>query len=134
MLKRVFVFSTVVLLGLMAVCKYGSVDGTFKAMTKKWKQLFVFMVNYNGSFLPVAFGWLPDKTALSYHVFLLLLMQKFKMEHKNIVKLKLDFENAIHRAFEVIFNIRGCFFHFSQAGWCQVQKGSMVSSLLLPMI
>ena len=105
--KRVLVFSTVVLLGLMAVCKYGSVDGTFKAMTKKWKQLFVFMVNYNGSFLPVAFGWLPDKTALSYHVFLLLLMQKFKMEHENIVKLynrgglklrkiKLNFESAIH--------------------------------------
>jgi hypothetical protein len=46
--KRVYVFSTVVLLGLMAVCKYGSVNSTFKAMSKKWKQLFVFMVNYNG--------------------------------------------------------------------------------------
>ena len=135
--KRVLVFTTVVMLGLLAVCKYGSVDGTFKAMTKKWKQLFVFMVNYQGSFLPVAFSWLPDKTALSYHVFLLLLLQKFKLEHETIVKLynrgglklrkiKLDFESAIHRALEVIFKLRGCFFHFSQAGWRQVQKGGMV--------
>ena len=54
--KRVLVFSTVVLLGLLAVCKYGSVEGTFKAMTKKWKQLFVFMVNYTVFFLPVDFG------------------------------------------------------------------------------
>ena len=59
------------------------------------------------------------------------------MEHENIVKLynrgglklrkiKLDFESAIHRAFEVLFKLRGCFFHFSQAGWRQVQKGGMV--------
>ena len=135
--KRVLVFTTMVMLGLMSICKYGSVDGTFKAMTKKWKQLFVFMVNYRGSFLPVAFGWLPDKTAVSYHVFLLLLLQKFKQEKKVIShmygrtalklrKIKLDFELAIHRAFEGIFKLRGCFFHFSQAGWRKVQKGGMV--------
>jgi hypothetical protein len=43
---RVLVFTTVMLLGLLAVSKYGSVDGTFKAMTKKWKQFFVFMLDY----------------------------------------------------------------------------------------
>ena len=32
--KRVLVFTNMVLLVLLAVCKYGSVDGTFKAMTK----------------------------------------------------------------------------------------------------
>ena len=105
--RRVLVFTTVVMLGLLSVCKYGSVDGTFKAMTKKWKQLFVFIVNYRGSFLPVAFGWLPDKSVLSYHLFLLLLLQKFKSEHDKIVhlysrgalklrKIKLDYELAIH--------------------------------------
>ena len=135
--KRVLVFSTTVLLGLLSVCKYGSVDGTFKAMTRKWKQLFVFMVNYHGAFLPVAFGWLPDKSAVSYLVFLILVLEKFQQEQANIAKLyargtlkvkkiKLDFEVAIHRAFEVLFKLRGCFFHFSQAGWRRVQKGGMV--------
>ena len=134
-------FTTLVTIGLLTICKYGSVDGTFKAMTKKWKQLFVFMVNYRGSFLPVAFGWLPDKTSLSYHVFLFLLLQKFKNERDNIVnlysrgslklrKIKLDFEVAIHRAFEVVFKLSGCYFHFSQAGWRQVQKGGMVVSYM----
>ena len=56
---RVLVFTTVMLLGLLAICKFGSVDGTFKSMTKNWKQLFVFMVDYKGTFVPVAFRWLP---------------------------------------------------------------------------
>ena len=135
--KRVLVFTSLLLLGLLAVCKYGSVDGTFKAMTKKWKQLFVFMVNLNGAFLPVAFGWLPDKSVISYHIFLVLLLNKFKQEGKAIEglfgrsslklrKVKLDFELAIHRAFEVLFKLRGCYFHLSQAAWRQVQSGGVV--------
>ena len=134
---RVLVFTNLTLLGLLAVCKYGSVDGTFKSMSKQWKQLFVFMVDYKGAFLPVAFGWLPDKRPVSYHVFLLLLLIKFKAESDGIGKIycrtalklkkvKLDFETAIHRAFEVLFQLSGCFFHFSQACWRRVQKGGLV--------
>ena len=134
---RVLVFTTVMLLGLLAVCKYGSVDGTFKSMTKKWKQLFVFMVDYKGTFVPVAFGWLPNKTTVSYHIFLLLVLSKFKAEKEKIGKLfgrstlklkkiKLDFEISIHKAFEVLFKLSGCYFHFSQAFWRKVQKGGVV--------
>ena len=83
--KRVLIFTTVVMLGLLAVCKNGSVDGTFKAMTRKWKQLFIYMVYYRGSFLPVAFGWLPNKHAISYHVFLLLLLLKFRENQVGII-------------------------------------------------
>ena len=59
---RVLVFTTVMLLALLAVCRNGSVDGTFKSMSKQWKQLFIMMVEYRGAFIPVAFGWLPDKS------------------------------------------------------------------------
>ena len=139
--KRVLVFTTVVMLGLLAVCKNGSVDGTFKAMTRKWKQLFIFMVDYRGAFLPVAFSWLPDKHAISYHISLLLTLSKFKQEQSSIMKIygrgtlkvkkiKLDFELAIHRAFEPLFKLKGCFFHFSQAGWRKVQNGGMVVSYM----
>ena len=134
---RVLVFTTVLLLGLLAVCKYGSVDGTFKSMTKKWKQLFVFMVDYKGTFLPVAFGWLPNKTTVSYHIFLLLVLSKFHDEKDKIgkifgksalklKKIKLDFEVSIRNAFEVVFKLTGCYFHFSQAFWRRVQKGGLV--------
>ena len=37
-------------LGNMAICKHGSADDTFKAMTRNCKQLFIFMQD----FLPIA--------------------------------------------------------------------------------
>ena len=123
--------------GMLAVAKHGSVDGTFKSMTKKWKQLFVFMVEWKDVFHPIAFGWLPDKNAISYHIFLFLVMNHFRQSSAligdywgrttlKVRKIKSDFEVAIHRAFELLFKIKGCYFHFSQAGWRQVQKGGAV--------
>ena len=116
------------------MAKHGSVDGTFKSMTKKWKQLFVFMVEWKDVFHPIAFGWLP---VISYHICLFLVMNKFRQVSGPIAhhwgrsalkvkKIKSDFEVGIHRAFELLFKIKGCFFHFSQAGWRQVQKAGVV--------
>ena len=135
--KRVLVFTTLTLIGLLAMCRNGSVDGTFKSMTKMFKQLFIMMVNYEGPFVPIAFGWLPNKHTESYHIFLLLLLNKFKLENRAVFqmfgrsklklkKITLDFEVAIHKAFGCIFKLRGCFFHYSQAGWRVVQKEGMV--------
>ena len=120
---RVLVFTTVMLLALLAVCRNGCVDGTFKSMSKQWKQLFIMMVNYRGAFIPVAFGWLPDKSEISYHVFLVLLLEAFRGQKGEILelfgrcnlklkKIKLDFEKAIHNAFGSLFILKGCFFHF----------------------
>ena len=39
--KRVFVFTSVRLLGLLSVSKKGSVDGTFKSSARDWYQLFI---------------------------------------------------------------------------------------------
>lgn len=100
---RVLIFTTLSLLGLLAVVKKGSVDGTFKSMTKKWKQLFILLVNFKDSWIPIAFGWLPNKTEISYHVFLLLLLSSFRNNSESITKMygssslklrkiKLDFE------------------------------------------
>ena len=121
--KRVLVFTTCLLLALLAVCRSGSVDGTFKAMSKQWKQLFIMMVEYKGAFIPVAFGWLPDKSEVSYHVFLVLLMEAYHAQlgktlelfgrsKMKLKKIKLDFEKAIHNALGAMFTLKGCFFHF----------------------
>ena len=125
--KRVMVFTTVMLLGLLAKCRWGSVDGTFKASTRHWKQLFVMLCNYKGTWIPVAFGWLPDKGLLSYQLFVILTMEAFQAHSSEIQtifgrsvlklrKVKMDFELNIIKAFGVLFRIRGCLFHFSQAG------------------
>lgn len=125
--KRVMVFTTIMLLGLLSKCRWGSVDGTFKSSTKHWKQLFVMLCNYEGTWLPIAFGWLPDKSFLSYQIFLILLMEAFQAHSAQIKaiygksklklkKVKMDFELNIIRTFDVLFTVRGCLFHFSQAG------------------
>ena len=124
--RRVLVFTTAMLLGLLTMGRWGSVDGTFKSCTKHWKQLFVMLLNFNGVWLPVAFGWLPDKTLISYQLFLILVLEGFQANKAEIQriygrsklklrKIKMDFELNISRAFEVLFKIKGCHFHFSQA-------------------
>jgi hypothetical protein len=125
--KRVILFTTIMMLGLLSKCRWGSVDGTFKSSSKQWKQLFVMLCKYEGSWLPMAFGWLPDKSFTSYQIFLILLMEAFRSHSSQIKaiygrsklklkKVKMDFEINIIRAFDVLFIIRGCLFHFSQAG------------------
>ena len=137
---RVLVFTTIQLLGLLSVCVRGSVDGTFKTMTRYisltritvklksiifrlWTQLFVLLVEFRGSWVPAAFGWLPNKCELSYHIFLLLLLGEFNHRKDQIAaeygssvlklrKIKLDFELSIHQAFAPVFLLSGCFFHF----------------------
>ena len=76
--KRILIFTSLALLSLLSLCRNGSVDGTFKSVSKHWKQLFIFLCQYKEAFLPVCFAWLPDKTTLSYHVMLLLLLITFK--------------------------------------------------------
>ena len=115
------------LLGLLAMCRWGSVDGTFKASTKRWKQLFVMLCNYNGTWIPICFGWLPDKSLLSYQLFVVLIMEAFIAHSAEIQsifgksklklkKVKMDFELNIIKAFDSLFKISGFLFHFSQAG------------------
>ena len=120
---RVLVFPTIRLLGFLTMCKRGSVDRTFKVITL---QLFILMVEYRGVHLPVAFGWLPDKSAVSYYdVFLLLVLNTFNDNASAIfeiygqTKLKLwqikcNFEVDIHLGFEMLRLSTGCFFHYTQ--------------------
>ena len=121
---RVIVFTTIRLLGLLTMCTRGSVDGTFRCITKLWRQLFIVMVEYNGLHLPIAMAWLPDKTAVSYYVCLWLILQAFQAHSEEIKslygssklrlrKIKSDFEISIHLAFEM-FHLSGCYFHYSQ--------------------
>lgn len=142
-LARTLVFTTLPLLGLLAVCKNGNVDGTFRVMTSTWRQLYiligrinhdgynefysVLLVDYKKGFVPVAFGWLPDKTALAYHIFFLLIFTEFRKRSADITALygsaslklnhlMLDFEDSQHQALKRMFKRSGCFFHYTKVG------------------
>jgi hypothetical protein len=75
----------------------------------------------------MAFEWLPDESFTSHQIFLILLMEAFRSNSSQfkaiygrsklkLKKVKMDFEINIICAFDVLFIIIGCLFHFSQAG------------------
>ena len=39
-----------------------------KVDCRMWKQQFVWMLKYNTHWIPVVWGWLPDKSEVSYKV------------------------------------------------------------------
>ena len=101
----------------------GSVDGTFRTVSRIFKQLFILMLHYKGTNLCVAYGLLPDKNFISYYIFNFLVLQAFRKHESAILelsgrrtiklqKIRLDFELGIHRAFEGCFRLEGCYFHF----------------------
>ena len=91
-------------------------------MTRLWKQCFVLMLDFRGTSLPVAFGWLANKEYISYYCFMFLVLQAFHSNKEAInaitgrTSLKLrrircDFEWSIHKAL-FHWKIKGCYFHF----------------------
>ena len=92
-----------------------------KSCTKHWKQIFIIMVEFMGSFIPVAMAWLADKSALSYYSCLAMLLIAFRGKRDEIQSLyrrstlrlrqiKCNFEAAIHLGWGM-FTISGCYFH-----------------------
>ena len=121
------IFTILHLLGLLTLCKRASVDGTFRSITRFWKQIFILMTEYQGVHIPIALAWLPDKSAMSYYVFLWLILNCFRENRESISqlygqatlrlkKIKCDFEVGIHLGFEM-FHLSGCYFHFSQVSY-----------------
>ena len=117
------------------------------------------MVEYKGSWFPVAYGWLPNKETLSYHLFFLLLLGEFNYRDDEIRKLygksklklktlKLDFEVAMHNACKPLFKLEGidwlvnfwsislffsspgCMFHQGQAIQRQVQEAGLARAYI----
>ena len=125
--KRTLVFTTLTLLSLLSTELKASVDGTFKAICPNFDQLFILLVRICDSWVPVAYGFLPDRRLASYENFLLLILMECAKHNLKISleKVYCDYELNIHKSFTRILKwikIRGCYFHFTQKIWKQVQS------------
>ena len=98
-------------------------------MCSLFTQLFVLMVDYKGSFFPVAYGWLPNKETMSYHLFFLLLLGEFNYRAEEIKslygknklklkRLKLDFEISMHNALDPLFKLDGNYPFLISGAFC----------------
>ena len=72
------------------------------------------MVKLNGYWLPVVWGWLPDKAEISYKVFILLVKQKcaelgLEFDIDSVIS---DFELNIMKSIDDMLSVAilGCFF------------------------
>ena len=124
--KRVLAFSSQKLLRQLSRNLKSSVDGTFKSSSKLWRQQFIWMIKDNGYWVPVVFGWLPDKTETSYKVFFSLVEEKLKelglgLKVKSVL---CDFEINIMKSIDVMLQcpILGCFFHHKKCFRRRVEK------------
>ena len=61
-LLRILSISSDFCLNLLGVCTKASVDGTFRIAPTNWSQIFILMAKYDDKFVPVSFGFLPNKT------------------------------------------------------------------------
>ena len=129
--KRVLAYSSKKLLRQLSRNLKSSVDGTFKSACSLWKQQFIWMVKDTGYWVPVVFGWLPDKSEISYKVFFHLVQEKMKelgLELK-VKSVLCDFEINILKSIDIMLQcpICGCFFHHKQCYQRRVDKKGLKS-------
>ena len=124
--KRVLMYSTKKLLAQLAKNLKTSLDGTFKSCCQLWGQSFVWMVKQRGYWVPVCWSWLPDKTEISYKIYLALVlevMEDLGMKF-DIHSVTSDFELAIMKAVDEVLqvDILGYFFHLKKVFTNKVDK------------
>lgn len=131
--KRIIAYSTKHLLKLFNQRK-SSGDGTFKICPALWKQLYIVMIKFGNSWIPVCYALLPDKCKETYFAFFYMVRKQIR-EMKlafNVQSMRSDFEvgemKAAAAAWEIV--VKGCYYHFTQSGWRFVQNNGMASAYL----
>ena len=131
--KRIIAYSTKKLLKIFRERK-ASGDGTFKVCPTLWKQLYIVMVKFSHSWIPVVYALLPDKTKETYFTFFYMVKKQIKdMKLKcNLQSIRTDFEVGAMKASAAAWKVvpKGCYYHFTQAGWRYVQNNNMASAYL----
>ena len=119
---RVLLFASDESLRIMCRARTILADGTFRITPFLWYQTFILSAEYrDNSFVPVAFGLLPDKTRRSYDDLFGLLREALEHPSRRLELsaewLMSDFELNIRAAWQDMFpgiQPKGCHFHYSK--------------------
>ena len=61
------------------------------------------LAEYEEGAVPICYGWLPSKEAISYHTYMMLILTEFNKIRGNkfltVKRIKCDFERSIHKVF-----------------------------------
>ena len=121
------IFTTTENLRVLAASANVFMDGTFKSCPKLYSQLYTIHAIYKDHFVPLVYCLLPNKHRDTYYEVLNVI--KREMGYQNLVfcpaKIFTDFEAALMPTLRSHFPTsthKGCYFHFTQAIWRQVQS------------
>jgi len=125
--ERIIVFATDDNLRNLGASTVVIGDGTFYSSPKQFSQVYTLHGCVDGSVFPLVFALLPNKREETYTRFLTLLKEASSQKGILIAPetVLLDFENASWNAVETVFpgsTLRGCFFHYCQCIWRNVQR------------
>jgi hypothetical protein len=122
--KRIIIFATASNIKLLKSTSTWYGDGTFAVCPQIFYQLYTVNVLSSGKNLPLAYILLPDKEEQTYVKMFELLLNGFQSNElpQNFGH---DFEKGAINAIKTYMpetNIFGCYFHFAQSLWRQMQK------------
>ncbi|KAK0407687.1 hypothetical protein QR680_003532 [Steinernema hermaphroditum] len=109
-------------------CAHWSLDGTFTIAPEAFYQVWVLHGKVGSTVLPLVYCFLPDKTENSYKRALQLLLDFDREQSRRPQSIMIDFEMAEVTAIRAMFpntHIHGCYFHFSQSVWRNIQAHGM---------
>ncbi|CAF1380347.1 unnamed protein product [Rotaria sordida] len=125
--KNLIIFTTKTNLSILKQNKHWFADGTFKVCPDDYYQLFTLHAMMTYAIIPLVYGLLIGKSAQDYNSFFEKVLVQDNFQPESIMT---DFETGtIKSVREMLPNVlhKGCFFHFSQAIWRQVQRKGLVT-------
>jgi MULE transposase domain/FLYWCH zinc finger domain len=109
-----------------------TMDGTFKSSSSSFFQVYIIHGFLSGQSFPILYCFLSNKTQDTYTRMLRII--KIKLFNNNVLfyptMIQIDFEQAAYNAIRAVFPetvVRGCYFHFGQSIWRNVQKLGLLS-------
>ncbi len=118
---RIFIFATNSNIDILRGCDVILADATFKVAPHLYCQLWVIYGLYRNTVLPLVYCLMPTKSQQMYSK-CLDVVQQFDIAPSTVI---IDFEKAEENSCRALFlqsNVHGCFFHFAQAIWRNIQK------------
>lgn len=125
--NRILLFCTEDGFDFMVSRSHWFADCTFKCSPEIYYQVFSLHVYVSGTVVPILYALLPNKTRDTYRRLLTKIAEFRDFHPASIVT---DFENAMITAFSDVFpgaTQIGCFFHFSQCIFRQVQTNGLLT-------
>ncbi|XP_013400858.1 uncharacterized protein LOC106166753 [Lingula anatina] len=115
-------------LNILRHCQTVYIDGTFRVCPRPYTQLLVIVGNFHGYGLPLVHALIGQRTVGHYRQVLQAVCRRTReLTHHRwrptlvVTDFEIGLQNAVQTEIPTA-DVRGCYFHFSQALWRKIQE------------